>query len=136
MKKLPLFALVTALTCVGLSAAVQYEPPTPVKPDEAVLKTINARADQLSDKIMQLRRVGVHDPNLADVEIFHKAAVWTLRYGEFFNKDSADWTLAVLDRGLLRSSQQARGEAPWLLSPAGQHVARAYRSGIDGPLQP
>src|SRR5437588_11318231 len=115
MTKLPLFPAVAALTCVCLSAAVQYEPPAAIKPDEAALKTINARADQLSGKIEQLLRVGVHDPNLADIEIFHKAAVWTVKYGEFFNKDSADWTLAVLDRGLLRSSQQARGEVPWLL---------------------
>ena len=41
----------------------------------------------------------------------------------------------ALDRGLLRASQQARGEAPWL-NETGQAVVRAYRSRVDGSVQP
>ncbi len=41
----------------------------------------------------------------------------------------------VLDRGLLRASQQARGDAPWL-DQVGQSVVRGYRSRVDGSVQP
>ncbi len=135
MKTLRLFVVAAVLTCVGLSAAFQYQPPAATPPDAVALKTIQARADKLSDKLVQLRRLGVHDPFLADVEIYQKAAAWTLAYGEFYNKDAGDWTLAVIDRGLLRAAQQARGEAPWLHTP-GVTVARGYRSALDGSVQP
>ena len=41
----------------------------------------------------------------------------------------------ALDRGLLRASQAARGEQPWL-GQTGQAVVRAYRSRMDGSVQP
>jgi hypothetical protein len=135
MKTLPWYAAGLALTLVSLSAAFQYQPPPAMPPDAATQKAIEARADKLYDKIMELRRAGVRDPLLPHIEIYHKAAAWTLHYGEFYNKDSADWSLAVIDRGLLRASQQARGETPWLFAP-GQTVARAYRSALDGSVQP
>jgi len=135
MKTLPLAVAALFAACAILFAAMQYAPPPSVKPDDATLKSIEARADQLADKLAQLRRVGVHDPILGDIEIYHKAAIWTVKHDEFYNKASADWTLAILDRGLLRASQQARGEAPWLSAP-GRTVVRAYRSAIDGSVQP
>jgi len=56
------------------------------------------------------------------------------QHNEYY-RDSARWTVSVLDRGLLRASQQERGEAPWFTAP-GRTVARAFRSRIDGSLQP
>ncbi len=55
---------------------------------------------------------------------------------EFYHKDSAAWTLAVLDRGLLRARLLSSGDMPWLSLPAGQTIARGYRSRIDGTVQP
>src|SRR5579862_2582678 len=135
MKTLPVLAALAVLVLVGLSSAFQYAPPAAVPPEPDTLKSIEARAQKLSDKITQLRRAGVRDPALADIEIYYKAAYILLKHGEFYDKNIGETTLAVLDRGLLRASQQARGESPWLTAP-GQTVVRAYRSGIDGSLQP
>ena len=43
--------------------------------------------------------------------------------------------MEALDRGLLRASQVAQGEVPWL-QQAGYSVVRAYRSRVDGSVQP
>jgi dienelactone hydrolase len=104
-------------------------------PDDATRKNIEARKDKLAAAVTSLRRQGVGDPFLADVEVYLKAAAWITRYDEFFQKDAADWTLAALDRGLLRASQLRRGESPWL-QITGHSVVRAYRSRIDGSIQP
>src|SRR5262249_20598080 len=55
--------------------------------------------------------------------------------GEFYHKNTADWTLEALDEGLLRASQMRRGDLPWL-ETAGRTVVRAYRSQVDGSIQP
>lgn len=115
--------------------AQNFAPPAAKSPDDAVLKEINAKTEKLAKLIFELRKQGVRDPQLAEVEIYHKAAVWIVRHGEWYPKDIVDWTQAVLDRGLLRASQAAAGDAPWL-SQFGFDVVRAYRSGIDGSVQP
>jgi dienelactone hydrolase len=121
-----------------LSAAVlpaQYDPPPVKPPDAAVLKAIAAKQEKLENAIAILRKQGVRDPGLADLEIYHKAAAWIVRHNEFYQPNFGEWTLDVLDRGLLRASQLAMGEAPWL-HQTGHSVVRAYRSRIDGSLQP
>jgi len=135
MKMLPVLVAFAALTLVGLSSAFQYEPPPVTLPEPDVLKNIQARAGKLSEKIKKLRDSGVRDPLLPEIEIYYKAAFMMLQHGEFYDKDSGQKTLDVLDIGLLRASQQARGETPWLSAP-GLTVARAYRSAIDGSVQP
>jgi dienelactone hydrolase len=113
-----------------------FAPPPPVKPAEDKLKIIRARADKLERTLSFLRqRQGVNDLVLAEAEVFLKAAEWTVRHNEFFQKESADWTLEALDTGLLRTSQAAMGEKPWLFQ-AGHSVVRGYRSPVDGSVQP
>src|SRR5690606_15027368 len=56
-------------------------------------------------------------------------------HGEFYTRDAGKATLDVLDRGLLRAAQQARGESPWI-GQTGRSVIRAYRSQVDGSVQP
>ncbi len=113
----------------------QYAPPPPVTVSEEVRKLIEARGDKLARDLTELRRQGVPDPLLVDVEVYRKAAVWTVRHNEFYDKDAGERTVAVLERGLLRASQQARGETPWLYQ-AGESVVRGYRSRLDGSVQP
>jgi hypothetical protein len=108
--------MLIALVANGLPAQ-QFAPPAAKPPDEATLKAIAAKTEKLDRAIASLRNQGVRDPALADIEIFHKAAVWIVRHGEFYQPNFADWTLAVLDRGLLRASQMAQGELPWLNAP-------------------
>jgi dienelactone hydrolase len=120
---------------VGMAQPL-FAPPPPVKPPtKEQLQEIEAKTAKLAAVLHRLRNQDVHDPALADVEIYHKAAVWTVRHNEFFHKDTPEWTLAALDRGLLRASKAAGGEMPWW-NQFGQPVVRAYRSRIDGSVQP
>src|SRR5262249_38843189 len=99
------------------------------------LKTIKERTEKLGDAIASLHQRGVPEPLLAEANVYYKAATWIVRHEEFYQKDYADWTLEALDRGLLRASQLARGESPWL-QETGHSVVRAYLSRIDGSTQP
>jgi predicted esterase len=130
---LPLAVLLLAATA-GLAAA-QYEPPNPIIPDDAKLKEIKARTDKLEGELAKMRAKKINDPVYSDVEIYLKAAQWIVKYKEFYSKDAGDWTLAVLDQGLLRASQAQRGETPWL-TQTGYTVARGYHSTVDGSVQP
>jgi dienelactone hydrolase len=113
-----------------------FPAPKVVPPDKETLETIEERTEKLSAALKRLQNADkVRDPFLVDVEIYLKAARWIARHNEYFGKSAAEATVEVLDRGLLRASQAARGEAPWL-EAAGQTVARAYRSRIDGSVQP
>ncbi len=123
------------LASAALLLAQQYAPPAPKPPDDATMKNIVAKTDKLAKAVAALRTQGVRDPGLAEAEAYHKAALWIVKHNEFYHADSGAWTLAVLDRGLLRASQLAQGEAPWL-AQTGTEVARAYRSRVDGSVQP
>lgn len=118
-----------------LAAAAQYDPPDAKPPDKATQDAIVAKTRQLGQALAVMQRQGVRDPVFADVEIYHKAANWIVRHNEFFSEQFGPWTVAVLDRGLLRASQALRGESPWL-NQTGAASARAYRSRVDGSVQP
>jgi len=131
---LPLTLVALVVSAWWLSAQ-QFAPPAAKPPDPAVLKNIIAKTEKLDKHLSLLRKQGVRDPGLGDVEIHLKAAQWIVRHGEWYQPNFADWTLDVLDRGLLRASQLAQGEIPWM-QQTGQEVLRAYRSRVDGSLQP
>ncbi|MCI0680736.1 MAG: hypothetical protein L0Y71_01415 [Gemmataceae bacterium] len=116
-------------------AAQDFGPPPANPPPPATLKEIQTKTERLGRIISSLRKQGVRDPALADVEIFHQAAVAIVEHQEFFQKDSGAATLAVLDRGLLRARFLSTGESPWMQA-VGQAVPRGYRSRIDSSVQP
>jgi predicted esterase len=129
-------------TMIGLLLAVcaylpaqNYAPPPSKRPDAATLKSINDKAAQLSKLLFSLAKHGVHDPVLADTEVYLQAALKIVTLDEFFEPESASWTLEALDRGLLRARQLESGEHPWS-DAVGFPVVRAYRSKIDNSLQP
>ncbi|HEV3022580.1 MAG TPA: hypothetical protein VGX76_08930, partial [Pirellulales bacterium] len=129
-------ALLAAVLGAGLVLAQKnYAPPPSQKPDEATLKAIDAKMNKLGRVLGSLRKQGVRDPWMAEIEIYHKAADWIVRHDEFYQPAAGQWTLDALDRGLLRASQAAQGEFPWV-HQAEQPVVRAYRSRIDGSVQP
>jgi predicted esterase len=128
-------ALAALALAVGLLPAQNYAPPPVTEPDDATKKEITARVEKLEQRLAQLQKRRVGDPILADVEIYLKAARWITRHNEFYGDKSAAWTADVLRDGLLRATQALEGEAPWL-SVRGASVARAYRSNVDGSLQP
>lgn len=115
--------------------AQDFAPPPGKLPDEATLKSIQEKTSQLSRALARLRKQGLRDPWLAEAEVYHQAAEWIVQHREFFHPDAATWTLEALDRGLLRSKFLAQGEFPWAQA-AGHAVVRAYRSRLDGSVQP
>lgn len=130
-----LTAVVLLPVLVSALGAQDFAPPPPNAPDAATRKTIEEKTQRLGKLVEFLRKQSVRDPALADVEIFHKAAQMILRHSEFYHKDAAAWALRTLDAGMIRASQVAQGETPWF-QQSGQDVARAYRSRIDGSVQP
>ncbi len=126
------------LVCCVLSPAVasqDFKPAPSAKPDAATLKNIADKTAELGKAIEALRKQGMRDPFLADVEVYHRGAVWIVEQDEFFQKESAAWTLETLERGLERARRLAKGDYPWLFH-TGKSVVRAYRSRIDGSVQP
>jgi dienelactone hydrolase len=125
-----------AIVCAALAvpSALSLAPPAPA-PDKDTLEKIQARTDKLAAALEHLLNRKVSDPQLADSEVFHKAAAWVVKQDELRSPEAAAWTLAALNDGLLRASQAARGDAPWLAT-TGRAVVRGYRSRIDGSVQP
>jgi pimeloyl-ACP methyl ester carboxylesterase len=136
MKPLRLLLLAAVVVAAaGPLPAQDYTPPPSQPPDEATQKAIAERADKLDAAVQSLHRRGAPEPLVAEAEVYLKAATWITRHNEFYQKDYAAWTLDALDRGLLRATLLSRGEYPWLRE-TGHAVVRAYRSHIDGSVQP
>src|SRR6185437_7146750 len=117
------------------SSEAQYAPPRPVEPDEEILKKIEDRKSKLETALQLFRREKIHDPILADIEVYHKAAKWITEHKEFYKKEYAEWTVEALERGLLRVGQRLIAETPWY-QRTGSAVVHGYRSSIDGSVQP
>jgi hypothetical protein len=121
----------------------QQAEPGAQQPDDAMRKKIEAKMGKLADALGALRAKGLEgselgalgDAILADIEIYHQAAAWIMRHNEFFQKESATWTLEALDRGLERAQQIENKELSWLKT-TGRTVVRGYHSIIDGSVQP
>jgi dienelactone hydrolase len=128
-------ALAALAAAVCLLPAQSYDPPAVTRPTDEQKKEIVTRAEKLQERVNLLLRRGVHDPVLADAAVYLKAAQWITRHDEFYGEKSPAWTLDVLAEGLLRASLALQGEAPWRVR-TGASIARAYRSAVDGSLQP
>jgi hypothetical protein len=132
-----LLAGATAASRLGQSQYVlppQAVPPERYPPSPAQAAEIGRKMGLLQDRLADLRKKNVPDASLVEAEIFHKAAVWIGRYNEYFAKDAADQTLALLDIGLARASELDGGKSSW--TSASGRVIRAYRSRVDGSVQP
>ena len=71
---------------------------------------------------------------LPDVEIFHKAVDWALRYDEFMAPKEIVYARTLLTKGQERVSQLRGKQTPWLTATG--LILRGYRSKIDGSVQP
>jgi len=112
-----------------------FKPPPGKTPDEALLKEIRAKTKTLGGMLGLLAKQGMRDPGIADVEVYYLAASNIVEHDEFFQKDSAKWTVDILDRGLMRARFLATGELPWT-QLRGVSVPRGFRSRLDGSVQP
>jgi hypothetical protein len=106
-----------------------------MRPDEATLGEIDRKIADLREAITSLKESGLQDQILIEVEVYLKAAENIVRFDEWYTADSGQWALATLDEGLARAKQAEGGTAGWVNTP-GQWVVRAYRSQVDGSIQP
>jgi hypothetical protein len=115
-------------------------------PDAPTLKAIEEKRKEVNVAIVRLRTSGkltvVQEGTLSDhfhwgpmIEVFSKAAEWTVRRNEFFQKDSGKQTLSVLDEGLRRANDFPKFRDS-LKNVAGRTLACGYRSRIDESIQP
>jgi dienelactone hydrolase len=96
---------------------------------------IAAKTTELGKRISLLRDRH-KDADLVDVEVYHKAAAWLLRHPEeFYNRSYVSHAILVLDRGVDRAKAIEQGQMPWV-GERGRRVVRAYRSRVDGSVQP
>jgi hypothetical protein len=135
MKKVCAIILLIGIAGLPLGLAQNFAPPLAQMPDETVLKAIREKFDRLEHNLGVLGKQGVRDVQLVEADIYRKAARMILAHEEFYDKAAGEWTVAALDRGLLRASQLAAGETPWL-GITGRSVVRAYRSRVDNSIQP
>ncbi len=117
---------IVLLIPAALCHAASYEPTAEERAQ------IASRLRELESRIAKL---SAPDELTADVAVYAKAARWILRYPEeFFTQAYVANTLAALDRGMERADELARGESPWAKQKG--RLARAYRSRVDGSIQP
>jgi dienelactone hydrolase len=116
---------------------VRRQPPPGVSIPDDVRKSLTDEAARLGAAIEASRAELKGKPvlmYLPDVQIFHKAVDWALRYNEFFNVKQTDWAAQQLKDGFARLESLKKGEMPWLTQTG--LVPRGYVSKIDGSIQP
>lgn len=104
-------------------------------PDAPTLKQIKGKTEELRAAVAALKAKTVPDDVLVEVEIYLKAAENIVRFEEWLHASSIKWALATLEQGLARAKQAEGGKAVWRDAP-GKWVVRAYRSAVDGSIQP
>src|SRR5437867_1153526 len=119
-------------------AAATRLPPAGISIAESDRNELTAGAAELRRDIDALVRELARKPSLAavlpDVEIFHKAVDWALRYDEFFDAKQVAFARTLLQQGHERVKQLRSGQAPWLQSTG--LVVRGYGSKLDQSVQP
>lgn len=122
-------------TVLLLCAAVWGQEPAPYKITEGERRELRGGLETLGKRVAALRTRGADAALLADVEIYHKAVEWLLRFEEeFYTKEFVAHARRSVERGLARAAELERGSPAW---PAAKgRVARAYRSRVDGGVQP
>jgi predicted esterase len=113
----------------------QFDQPKLFKPNEATLKQINEKTEQLRKAIAELKSRKIMIDVLIDVEIYLKAAENIVRFEEWYSENSGKWAIQTLDQGLARAKQAEGGQAVCRALP-GKWVVRAYESYVDKSIQP
>jgi hypothetical protein len=113
-------------------------PPLGVAIPDADRNSLQAGVAALGTEIDSLRTSLAKKPALLallpDVEIFHKAVDWALRYNEFFKPQEVAAAKSQLEEGVARAKALREGTAPWTTQTG--LVVRGYRSTLDGSVQP
>jgi hypothetical protein len=136
----PRFAFFSLALISFSSVAAEPQPVRPVPPPGIAVpdpdrKELEAGVAALGKAMDDLRTV-LKDKGarLADVQIFHKAVNWALRYDEFFDAKQIATAKAQLAMGMQRVKELREGKPSW--ESASGLVVRGYISKIDGSVQP
>jgi hypothetical protein len=117
---------------------VRRIPPPGIAVPENLRADFRTGCDELAKTIDGLRTSLAGKPDLLallpDIEVYHKAVDWALRYDEFYDAKEFAVARKLLDHGRERAKQLAAGEPKW--STQTGLVVRGYRSKIDGSVQP
>lgn len=113
----------------------KFDPPKATKPDDATLKVLAEKTEQLRKAVEALKAKQIPDNVFVEVAIYLKAVDNIVRFEEWFTAASGKWALTTVDQGLARAKLAEDGKAVWRDAP-GKWVLRAYRSRIDDSIQP
>ncbi len=117
---------------------VRRIPPPGIAVSDADKAELAAGLDELAREIAALRGELKAKPALLDllpdVQIYHKAVDWALRYDEVFNAREIPAAKGLLRTGLARARQLRESQPVWTRTSG--LVVRAYVSRIDGSVQP
>ncbi len=131
-------AVATTLFAQNPANAVKPIPPRGIEVSGDVRIELTAGVEALGKEIEALKKQLASKPNLLaalpDVQIFHKAVDWALRYGEIFDAKQIAVAKKQLALGMERAKALREGQIPWN-SQTGL-VVRGYISEIDGSVQP
>ena len=113
-------------------------PPAGIKISEPDRNALQKSSDELGQAIEAARVSLAKKPALLgllpDVQIFHNAVRYALKYDEFYSKKQVQAAEQFLKQGHERLDQLRQGKAPW--TTARGLVVRGYVSKIDGSVQP
>ncbi len=121
----------------AMNRAQKQFPPKGVEIPEKDRAELTAGAAELGKEIAALKSAKLKPEFAAllpDVEVFHKAVDWALRYDEFYNVKEVATARTLLAEGMSRAKSLREGKAPWTTQTG--PVVRGYRSRIDGSVQP
>jgi hypothetical protein len=117
---------------------VRSVPPPGISIADDARRELSDRVAQLGSELETLRGELAKKPSLLgrlpDVQIFHKAVDWALRYNEFFTTNEVQAARTQLDQAAQRLAALREGRTPWMNQPG--PVALGYTSRIDGSVQP
>jgi len=147
MKK-PAAFLIASSFCVSILCAdgpadnlaekVRPVPPPGVAIPDGDRAELEKGVAALGQEIESLRGALKNKPALLellpDVQIYHKAVDWALRYDEFFKTNEVRTARTMLAQGMERAQALRDGKSPWITQTG--LVARGYRSKIDSSVQP
>ncbi len=117
---------------------VRRVPPAGLKIADADRAELEAGVVELGRELQSLRAELKSKPALAalfpDVEIYHKAVDWALRYDEFYKTNEAQVARTLLQQGRERAGALREGKPSWGMATG--LVDRGNVSRIDGSVQP
>ncbi|MES2569749.1 MAG: prolyl oligopeptidase family serine peptidase [Verrucomicrobiota bacterium] len=136
--RLILAAAISALPLCANAQAPRPIPPAGIAVPDTERAELTAGVAELGREIASLKEVLRSKPELLellpDVQIFHKAVDWALRYDEFFDVKQFAGARQQLALGMQRARELREGTPSW--TSATGLVVRGYLSMIDGSIQP